>query len=120
MLADACVAAGLLLKSGGRHSLTNTARTFLTPGSPADLSGALRYNRDVYSIWGRLAEFLRTGKPVERPELHIGEDGARTRAFILAMHDKAVSMGRAVLPLLDLAGRKRLWMWAAVQERSPC
>lgn len=36
-LADACVAAGLLLKNGDRYSLTATARTFLTPGSPADL-----------------------------------------------------------------------------------
>src|SRR5579872_1300968 len=108
MLADACVAAGLLLKNGDRYSLTITARTFLTPGSPANLSGALHYNRDVFSIWGRLPEFVRTGKPVERPELHLGEDAARTRAFVSTMHDKAVGMARAVLPLLDLSGRKRL------------
>jgi ubiquinone/menaquinone biosynthesis C-methylase UbiE len=108
MLADACVAAGLLSKKGSRYSLTATARIYLTPGSSTDLSGALRYNRDVYAIWGRLPEFLRTGKPVERPELHLGEDTARTRAFVLAMHDKAKGMAQAVLPLLDLAGRKRL------------
>src|SRR5215470_8259276 len=86
---EACVAAGLLSKKGSRYSLTATARIYLTPGSSTDLSGALRYNRDVYAIWGRLPEFLRTGKPVERPELHLGEDTARTRAFVLAMHDKA-------------------------------
>jgi len=107
-LMDACVAVELLLKNGERYSLTPAARTFLTPGSPADLSGALRYNRDVYSAWGRLAEFVRTGQPVERPELHLGEDRERTRAFVMAMHDKAVGMGRAILPWLDLAGRKRL------------
>ncbi len=107
-LMDASVAVGLLLKNGERYSLTPAARKFLTPGSPADLSGALRYNRDVYSAWGRLAEFVRTGQPVERPELHLGEDRERTRAFVMAMHDKAVGMGRAILPWLDLAGRKRL------------
>jgi SAM-dependent methyltransferase len=107
-LADACVGAGLLLKNGDRYSLTPTARTFLTPGSPADLSGAIRYNRDVYGAWGRLPEFVRTGQPVERPELHLGEDRERTRAFVMAMHGKAVGMGRAILPMLDLAGRKRL------------
>jgi 3-hydroxy-5-methyl-1-naphthoate 3-O-methyltransferase len=107
-LADACVAVGLLLKNGETYSLTPTARTFLTPGSPTDLSGALRYNRDVYSTWGRLEGFVRTGKPVERPELHLGEDPERTRSFVMAMHDKAVGTGRAILRWLDLAGRKRL------------
>src|SRR5579863_1739397 len=107
-LADACVALGLLLKKGECYSLAPVTRVFLTPASPADLTAALRYNQDVYAAWGRLAEFVRTGEPVERPELHLGEDPARTRAFVMAMHGKAVAMGRAIVPLLDLAGRKRL------------
>jgi cyclopropane fatty-acyl-phospholipid synthase-like methyltransferase len=72
------------------------------------LSGAIRYNRDVYGAWGKLKEMVRTGKPVERPEIHLGEDLERTRTFVLAMHGRALGIGQAVVPLLDLSGRKRL------------
>lgn len=107
LLADACVAAGLLTKSGERYSVTPVARAFLG-GGPADLSGALRYNRDVYQAWGRLPEFVRTGAPVERPELHLGEDRERTRTFVLAMQGKSLGIGRGVVPLLRLDRCKRL------------
>jgi ubiquinone/menaquinone biosynthesis C-methylase UbiE len=108
LLLDACVAEGLLAKTGNRFSNTPLAAVFLAPGSPADLSGALRFNRDVYGAWGKLSEFVRTGAPVERPEIHLGEDAERTRTFVLSMHGRALGIGRAVVPLVDLSGRKRL------------
>jgi hypothetical protein len=108
LLADACVAEGLLTKTGERYSNTLLSRIFLTPGSPADLSTAIRYNRDIYSAWGKLPELVRTGKPVESPQLHLGDDASRTRTFVLSMHGRALGIGRAVIPLLDFAGRKRL------------
>ena len=82
------------------------------PGGPADLTRAIRYNRDVYPAWGNLAEFVRSGRPAERPELHLGEDAARTKAFAAAMFGRAMGIGRSVVPLLggvsgrvlDLAG----------------
>lgn len=108
LLLDGCVALGLLVK--GDH-YTNSAETaaFLVPGAPGDLSQALRYNRDVYAAWGRLAELARTGKPVEKPEIHLGQDPERTRAFVLAMHGRALAIGRAVVPQLDLANRRQLF-----------
>jgi SAM-dependent methyltransferase len=108
LLLDACVAVGLLTKKDDRYANTPDTAMFLVPGSPADLSGAIRYNRDVYSAWGRLPELARTGRPVEKPELHLGDDPARTRAFAMAMHGRAMGIGRAVVPLLDLANRSRL------------
>ena len=108
LLLDACAAVGLLLKTGDRYRNSPEAAAFLVPGSPGDLSDAIRYNRDVYGAWGKLKEMVRTGKPVERPELHLGEDPERTRTFILAMHSRALGIGRTVVPLLDLAGRKKL------------
>jgi len=106
LILDACVAVGLLIKTGDRYRNSPEAAAFLVPGSPADLSGAIRYNRDVYGAWGRLKDLVRTGQPVERPELHLGEDPERTRTFVLAMHGRAVGIGQAVIPLLELAGRK--------------
>jgi ubiquinone/menaquinone biosynthesis C-methylase UbiE len=112
LLADACVAQGLLEKRGDGYVNTPAAAAALVPGGPADLTKAIRYNRDVYPAWGRLADFARTGRPVERPQLHLGEDPARTRAFAEAMFGRAMGIGRSVVPmlpaltgrLLDLAG----------------
>ena len=108
ILLDACVALGLLDKQEGRYRNSPEAALFLVPGSPADLSGAIRYNRDVYGAWGRLKDMALTGKPVERPETHLGEDEERTRTFVLAMHGRALGIGRAVVPLLDLAKCRKI------------
>jgi len=109
LLLNACAALGLLGKDGPDYSNTPETAAFLVPGSPADLSRAIRYNRDVYSAWGRLAELVKTGRPVERPETHLGEDKDRTRNFVLSMHGRAMGIGRAVVPLLDLKGKKKLF-----------
>ena len=106
LLADACVAEGLLEKRGDAYFNTPAGTAALVPGGPADLTKAIRYNRDVYPAWGRLADFARTGKPVERPELHLGEDAARTKAFAAAMFGRAMGIGKGVVPMLaGLSGR---------------
>lgn len=108
LLLDACAALGLLTKSGDRYANTPAAARTLVPGAAYDLTRAIRYNRDVYPAWGRLPEFVRTGRPVEPPALHLGEDPERTRRFVLSMHGRAMGIGRAVVPLLDLAGCRNL------------
>ncbi|HUB79210.1 MAG TPA: methyltransferase [Bryobacteraceae bacterium] len=109
ILLDGCVTLSLLDKSPqGLYSNTPASAMFLVPGGPGDLSSAIRYNRDVYPAWGRLADFARSGKPVERPELHLGEDAQRTRTFVLSMHGRTLGIGRAIVPMLDLKGRRRL------------
>ena len=108
LLLDACVAVGLLTKQAGRYRNSEQAERFLVPGSPTDLSAAIRYNRDVFHAWGKLPGFVRSGKPVERPEAHLGEDAERTRDFVLAMHGRALGIGRAVVCRLKLEGRRKL------------
>lgn len=109
LLLDACVALKLLVKNGDTYDNTPESALFLVPGSPADLSGAIRYNRDVYAAWGRLEELLRTGAPVEKPAIHLGDDPERTRTFVLSMHGRARGIGRSVIPLLNLSGCKKLF-----------
>lgn len=108
LLADACVAEGLLEKRDGRYFNTPAGKAALVPGGAADLTKAIRYNRDVYPAWGRLAEFARNGKPVERPEIHLGEDAVRTKAFAAAMFGRAMGIGRGVVPMLEGLGGKVL------------
>lgn len=103
LLADACVALGLLEKRDDAYFNTPAGKLALVPGAPADLTKAIRYNRDVYPAWGKLAAFVETGKPVERPEIHLGEDAARTKAFAASMFGRAMGIGRGVVPMLDLS-----------------
>ena len=108
LLFDGCVAIGLLDKSGERYANAPEAAAYLVPGNPGDLSGALRYNRDVYAAWGKLPELARTGRPVEAPAIHLGADPARTRAFVMAMHGRALAIGRGAVAQIDLAGCRTL------------
>ena len=102
LLLDACVAEGLLEKTGETYVNTAAGKVALVPGGPADLTKAIRYNRDVSAAWGRLAEFALTGKPVGRPEVHLGEDKARTKAFAAAMFGRAMGIGKSIVPMLGL------------------
>lgn len=103
LLLDACVACGLLMKdAAGVYSNTPAGTLALVEGAPSDLSKAIRYNRDVYPAWGRLAELVKTGRPVEKPSMHLGDDPARTKAFAAAMYSRALGIGRGVVPMLAL------------------
>lgn len=108
LLLDGCVALNLLEKDGELYSNTPETGFFLVPGSPGDLSGAIRYNRDVYSAWGNLRNLVTTGKPVEKPEIHLGDDSDRTRTFVMSMHYRALGIGRAVVPMLDFSNAKQI------------
>jgi hypothetical protein len=108
LLLNAAVAIGLLEKRGECFRNTPESEAFLVPGCKSDLSNALLYMRDVYPAWGQLARFARTGGPVEAPEIHLGDDEARTRAFVLSMHGKALATAQPVLGQLPLAGCRQL------------
>lgn len=102
LLLNACVAIGLMAKAGDVYANLEPAMLTLVSGAPHDLTRAIRYNRDVYPAWGRADVFVRTGKPVEAPDIHLGEDKARTRRFVMSMHGRALGIGREVIPMLDL------------------
>ena len=108
LLLDGAVAVGLLTKVGELYENSPEAAAFLVPGKPGDLSKAIRYNRDVYPAWGHLREFANTGAPVEKPELHLGDDKDRTRTFVLSMHSRCLAIGQSVVPMLDFSKCEKL------------
>jgi 3-hydroxy-5-methyl-1-naphthoate 3-O-methyltransferase len=108
LLLDACVALDLLEKENEYYKNSPEAASFLVPGSPGNLSKAITYNRDVYPAWGKLNEMVISGQPVEKPEIHLGEDADRTRNFVLAMHGRALWIGHMVVPFIDLQGCSQL------------
>ena len=108
LLLRACAGLGLLLEEGGRFANTPTAATFLVSRSPAFMGNVLRYSDQLYSTWGGLEQSLRTGQPALPAQAYLGDDPARTRAFVVAMHERALGIARALVPILDLAGRRSM------------
>jgi hypothetical protein len=108
MLLEACVAEGLLSRDGDRYRNTPLADAFLVRGRSTFGGHALKYAADLYPVWEHLADLVRTGQPAINPDTILGNDPEKTRAFILAMHERARGLS-AVLPHgADFSGRRRL------------
>ncbi|MEI6972327.1 MAG: methyltransferase [bacterium] len=90
------------------YKIKPSAAQFLTRSGAWCILDALRYNTDLYQIWGRLADCVKTGKPVIPVGAHLGGDPERTRRFALGMHSRALAMAPALLPAIDVRGRMRL------------
>jgi SAM-dependent methyltransferase len=108
LLLRACVALELLVESSAGFENTPRTQLFLVPGSPAFLGNAVRYGGDMWEGWTQLEQALKRGEPPVRPESYTGEDPVKTRNFVLGMRDRAAGIASALVPLLDLSGRKRL------------
>ncbi len=98
---DALVALELLEKEDTTYRLAATAAPLLSRKSHACVLDALRFNMDLYPLWGRIPEAVRQGGPVLPPGAHLGADPERTRRFALGMHSRALGLAPAVLPALD-------------------
>lgn len=107
-LLNACTALGLLAKQQNQFALTPAAAAFLVVGRPGYLGSALRWSLAQYPHWGQLARAVRTGQPVAEPAQHLGGDPEQTRQFVLAMHERAVGVARALTDFLDLTGCQHL------------
>ncbi len=95
MLLNACVALGILEKEGPLYRNSAEARESLVRGKPTYMGDAISHQEDLWPVWGKLHEAVRTNRRVaeryslvEEPEVH--------RNFILAMHNWAMR----VAPLL--------------------
>jgi predicted O-methyltransferase YrrM len=108
MLLDACTAEGLLTRNGEAYSNAPVSEAYLVRGKPGYIAHGLKFAEDLQPAWTRLADLVRAGSPTMEPESVLGEDKEKTRAFVLAMHERARGMS-AVLPYgVDLTGRRRL------------
>jgi hypothetical protein len=108
MLLDACAAEGLLTRAGDLFSNTPITEAYLVKGRPAYIAHGLKFAEDLYPPWGRLADTVRTGRPAMPQETMLGEDKAKTRAFVYAMHERARGISSVLPHNVDFSGRRRL------------
>jgi hypothetical protein len=112
LLLEACAAEGMVVADGDTYRNAPVADAFLVRDRQTYGGHALKYAEDLYEAWGGLADLVRTGEPAIAPESILGDDKEKTRAFILAMHERAregASGLGSVLPHgADFKGRKQL------------
>lgn len=104
----ACVGLGFLTEKVGRFENAPVAATFLVSRSPAFMGNVIRYSDQLYGAWGQLEGSLRAGKPALPAETYLGDDPARTRGFVMAMHERALGIARVLVNVLDLQGRRSM------------
>lgn len=108
MLMRALVGLGFLKKDGAQFENTPTAAVFLVSKSPAFMGNVITYSDKLYDAWGGLEGAVRSGKPSLPAETYLGDDPAHTRAFVVAMHERALGIARALVSVLDLSGRRSM------------
>jgi ubiquinone/menaquinone biosynthesis C-methylase UbiE len=104
----ALAALGLVRREGERFSLVPGAARLLSRTSPDCILEALKFNIDLYGLWGQLAKTIRSGAPVLPPTAHLGQSAERTRRFVLGMHGRSRAMAPAILPAINLEGCRTL------------
>lgn len=108
LLLESCVAEGLLEKEADRFKNTPATEVFLVKDRPTYAGHGLKYAEDLADAWRGLAGLVRTGRPSIQPESILGDDKARTRHFVLAMHERAKGMSSVLPHGADFRGRRRL------------
>jgi hypothetical protein len=104
----ACVGLGFLTEKSGGFENAPVAAVFLVSRSPAFMGNVIKYSDQLYATWGSLEGALRSGSPALPAQTYLGDDPARTRAFVMAMHERALGIARALVGILDLQGRRSM------------
>jgi hypothetical protein len=101
-LLNALVGLGLLAVKKGQYGIPESLTQFLGPAAPASLEGAIRYNADLFSLWGELGSCIRNGAPVQPEGRHLGTDPEATRRFVLGMESRGKMLAPAIVDALPV------------------
>jgi hypothetical protein len=127
LLANALTALGFLYKNDGRFTLTDEAKRYLTRDSAEYLGDMILFDAELWDVWGRLEDSIRSGKPARTPDMFQSapEDTAR---FIRAMDSLVRARGdanwvaenldlRQVANVADLGGGPGTYVAAMLKQR---
>ncbi|HRX85688.1 MAG TPA: methyltransferase [Phycisphaerae bacterium] len=124
-LLDALAALELLEKRDSHYHLDAAAADLLTADHPRTVLAMVQHQGNCLRRWGRLAEAVRDGAPLERQPSIRGAD-ADEASFISAMHNLSVRFADELvgelqpLPfnhLLDIGGASGTWTMAFLRTQ---
>lgn len=95
---DALAAMDLLDKEDGRYSTNSDIVHLLTENSDSSILPGLLHTAHLWNTWSQLTDIILNGGPASRPETG---DGDRTKAFIGAMHVRALRDAPELVKTVD-------------------
>lgn len=99
ILLDALTGLALLQKRNGRYRNTSLASVFLVSGKPYYQGDIISHADNLWDSWSVLDRVIRSGRPAREAHNH--------RAFILGMHNLAVTRARDIVRQIGLKGVRR-------------
>jgi len=93
---NALTALNLLEKKDNLFSLTEVSGKYLLSTSETCYSSMIKFDSSMWNVWEKLAQAVRTGKPVRTPDMH-QTNKEDTECFIMAMHHLVSARGDAGL-----------------------
>jgi len=107
-LLNALVAMGIASLRDDQYSLNSSWKPFLLQGGEHNMQQWIHLISDIVPVWLDLPRFVRTGKPVKNIMETLEKDPAETRAFIDAMHDKALKAPWLIAREIPLGDYRRM------------
>lgn len=109
LLGNALVAMQILRKVSDRYALTESARRYLVEASPEYLGGMIRFDGELWNVWGHLEDSLRSGRPARAPDMFQNQP-EETARFIRGMDSLVRARGDALWTAehLDLSGARTM------------
>jgi ubiquinone/menaquinone biosynthesis C-methylase UbiE len=107
-LCDALVGMDVLIKKQERYAIPPNLKAVLDSRDPNSLIAALRFNQDLYQLWGGLGQTVKSGDPMIPANAHLGSDPEQAVRFVHGMHSRARVFAPALINALDVKGCSRL------------
>ncbi|MCA9484033.1 MAG: methyltransferase domain-containing protein [Nitrospina sp.] len=107
-LLNALTALGMVSRQGDRFRLIPEFTPYLTAGGAKSMKQWIRLSSDLMPIWDKLETFVRQGEMVRNTMEMLNQDPENMRAFIDAMHDKALNAPQSIARIIDLSGNRKL------------
>jgi len=107
-LLNALTGMGIVAKESGRFYLPEPWRKFLQKDGERYLGQWIGLMADLQKAWTELPAYVRGGSNITSIMDMLGGDPERMRAFIDAMHDKAIKATAQIAREIPLAGVRRM------------
>ncbi len=105
ILLDALAGLGFLVKDAGLYRTEPSAARFLSDNSSDSILPSVRHSVHLWQTWAQLTDIVREGGPAKKPDRPPGE---YTRAFIGAMHVRAVREADEMVQVIDPGATRSL------------
>jgi ubiquinone/menaquinone biosynthesis C-methylase UbiE len=106
-LLNALCASGYIVKKKGKFSNTPLTSHFLVKGEP-DYLGGLMHQAGLWNSWSTLTDAVRKGSSMFVRQPASGHEMDWSKAFIAAMHMRAIRQAPAIVRSIDLKGVRRI------------